>query len=255
MERSKMGKMADIDEMMYSCGLEILHPGGIEKTDEMARMCEIGKGKKVLDIGSGKGVTACYLAQKYECEVVGVDLSERMVEYAKEIAKKNGLDDRVSFRRANAHNLPFEDESFNIVLAECTTVLLDKGKAFSEFLRVTKSGGYIGDLEMTWQKLPPKELVDKVYDVWERFRTMTLEGWKEFYETIGMVDIKTVDFSETIPDMEKAMKKELGLKGMIKMGCKLSLRSDLRKAMNEYRKIFKEYSDYIGYSYVVGRKK
>jgi cyclopropane fatty-acyl-phospholipid synthase-like methyltransferase len=62
-----MGKMADIDELMYSCGLEILHPGGIEKTDEMARACKIEKGKKVLDIGSGKGVTACYLAQKYQC--------------------------------------------------------------------------------------------------------------------------------------------------------------------------------------------
>ena len=49
-----MGKMADIDEMMYSCGLEILHPGGIEKTDEMVRMCKISKDKKVLDIGFGK---------------------------------------------------------------------------------------------------------------------------------------------------------------------------------------------------------
>jgi hypothetical protein len=84
---------------------------------------------------------------------------------------------------------------------------------------------------------------------------MTLEEWKYFYERMGMVDVKTVDFSETIPDIEKAMKKELGLKGMIKMGCKLLLRPDLRKAMNEYRKIFKEYSDYIGYGYVVGRKK
>ena len=170
-----MGKIADIDEMMYSCGLEILHPGGIGKTDEMARMCKIGKDKKVLDVGSGKGVTACYLSEKYECEVVGVDTSKRMVEYAKEMTKKRGLDDRVSIRRADAYNLPFEDGSFDIVLAECTTVLLDKQKAFSEFLRVTKRGGYIGDLEMSWQKLPTKELVDRVYDVWEGFRTMTLE--------------------------------------------------------------------------------
>ena len=183
-----MGKMADIDEVMYSCGLEILHPGGIEKTDEMARMCEIGKGKRVLDIGSGKGVTACHLAQKYECEVVGVDLSERMVEYAKERAKKYGLE-------------------------------------------------------------------DKVYYVWEGFRTMTLEGWKEFYERMGMVDVKTADFSEAIPDMEKAMKKKLGLRGMTKMIYKLLLHSDLREVMNEYRKIFKEYSDYIGSGYIVGKKK
>jgi len=170
------------------------------------------------------------------------------------MAKKKGLDDRVSFRTADAHNLPFEDESFDIVLAECTTVLLDKNKAFSEFLRVLKPGGYIADLEMLWKKQPSKELVDKVYKVWEGFKTMTLEEWKDFFERIGLVDVKIVDFSETIPDMEKAMK-ELGLKGMIKMGLKLLLRSDLRKAMNEYRKNFNEYSDYIGYGYVVGRKK
>jgi len=84
---------------------------------------------------------------------------------------------------------------------------------------------------------------------------MTIEEWKRFFEKMGMFDVKAVDFSEEIPDMEKAMKKELGLKGIIKMACKLLLRSDLRRAMNEYRKIFKEYRDYIGYGYVVGRKR
>ena len=50
-------------------------------------------------------------------------------------------------------NLPFEDESFDIVLTECTTTLLvDKEKAFSEFIRVTTPGGYIGDLEMIWNE-------------------------------------------------------------------------------------------------------
>jgi ubiquinone/menaquinone biosynthesis C-methylase UbiE len=248
-----MGKIADIDEFMYSCGLEILHPGGIEKTDEMARECEIGEDKRVLDIGSGKGATACHLAQKYLCEVVGVDSSERMVRYAEEMAKKRDLCGRLSFIGADAHNLPFEDKSFDIVLAECTTVLLDKEKVLSESLRVAKSGGYVGDLEMIWQKPPPKELVDKVYDVWEGFRTMTLEEWKAFYEGMGMADVRVADFSETVSEMEDAMKKELGTKGMMKMGIKLLLRPNLLKSMNEYRKIFEEYIDYIGYGYVVGR--
>ncbi|MFQ6076142.1 MAG: hypothetical protein ACE5Z5_08420 [Candidatus Bathyarchaeia archaeon] len=47
-----MGRMADIDEFMYSCGLEVLHPGGLEKTDEMARMCGVGKGKHLFRIES-----------------------------------------------------------------------------------------------------------------------------------------------------------------------------------------------------------
>jgi len=47
---------------------------------------------------------------------------------------------------------------------------------------------------------------------------MTPKEWKEFFKRMGMVDVKSIDFSETIPDMEKAIKKELGLKGMIKYG-------------------------------------
>jgi len=254
-ESSEMGKMADIDEFMYSCGLEILHPGGIEKTDEMARLCEIGKGKKVVDIGSGKGTTVCYLAQKYGCQVVGVDMSEKMVGHAIEMAKKKGLGDRVGFTRADAHNLPFEDESFDIVLTECTTVLIDKEKAFSEYLRVAKPGGYIGDLEMIWKKPPPKELVDKVYDIWEGFRTMTMDEWKAFYEGMGMVDVRVAEFSETVSSMEKSVKRDLGITGMIKMIFRLLLCYDLLKAMIEYRRIFRDYADYIGYGYVVGRKR
>lgn len=250
----KMSKMADIDEVMYSCGLEILHPGGLEKTDEMARMCGIGRDKNVLDIGSGKGTTACYLARKYICRVVGIDLSERMVRYAYQTAKKKRIDDRVSFQKADALNLPFEDESFDIVLAECTTVLINKEEALSEFRRVTKPGGHIGDLEMTWKKSPSSKLVERVYDIWEGFRTMTLEEWKELFEGVGLVDVRTADFSETIPDMERVIKTELGMTGRTKMCCKLLLRSDLRKAMIESSRIFKDYADYIGYGYVVGRK-
>ncbi len=251
-----MGRMADIDEMMYSCGLEILHPGGIEKTDHMAKMCRVGKDKKILDIGSGKGATACFLAQKYDCDVVGVDLSERMIEFARKTAAKKGMLSRVTFRRADALSLPFEDQSFDIVLIECTTTLLpDKQKAFTEFLRVTKPGGGIGDLEMIWKKPPGKEIEEKVFEVWEGFRTMTIEEWRAFFERQGMADIEVLDFSDAIPDMGKAMKRELGLRGMLRMGYRLLIHSHLRKALLEYSRIFKQYADYIGYACIAGMKK
>ncbi len=246
--------MASVDEFLYSCGLEVLHPGGLRKTDEMARACGIGKGKRVLDVGCGKGVTACYLAQKYDCYVVGIDVSERMIEYARELARMKGLEDKVNFRVADAHNLPFEDNSFDIVIAECTTVLLDKERAFREFIRVLKPGGHIGDLEMMWRREPPKELVQRAYEVWEGFQTMTLKEWKGFFEKLGLVNIIAVDFTDEIPDMGRAFVKELGVVGLTKFLCKLVLRPDVLKAMLEYMEIFRKYKDYIGYCYVIGQK-
>ena len=131
---------------------------------------------------------------------------------------------------------------------------MNKEKAFREFLRVLKPGGYIGDLEMIWKKRPPNELVRETREIWGGFETMTLEEWTNLFEKLGLVEVRAVDFSDEISDIGKTFMKELGLKGMIKIAYKLLLCSDIRKTMSEYMKIFKEYKDYIGYGYIVGRK-
>jgi arsenite methyltransferase len=250
-----LAMMANIDEMMFSCGIKILHPGGLEKTYEMAVDCKINKDSKVLDIGSGKGITAVYLAEKIGCSVIGVELSADMVEYARELVKKKGLTQKISFINQDAHELPFENNTFDVVFAECSTVLMDKEKVFQEFIRVTKSGGYIGDLEMSWKKDPDKKIVERANKLWERYSTKTFDGWHTFYEKIGLTDIKIDDFSESLNNMMSLFVKWLGIKGIVKIMWILLRDKSLRKGIFEYSKFFKEGKDYIGYGYFVGRKK
>ena len=83
---------------------------------------------------------------------------------------------------------------------------------------------------------------------------MTLREWKEFFENLGLIEVKDVDFSNGIPDMEKAFRKMVGLKGVVKLACKLLLNPSLRKTMYKYMEIFRNYRDYIEYGYVVGKK-
>lgn len=246
--------MADIDEMMYSCGVEILHPGGLEKTFEMAEDCKISKDSRVLDIGSGKGITAAHLAGKYGCRVIGIDMSAKMVDYAKNYADKKGLSQMISFMNHDAHNLPFDDNSFDVVFAECSTVLMDKEKVFREFIRVTRPGGYIGDLEMSWKKDPEQKIVDRSYTMWEGFSTKTFNEWRSFYKNMGLTDIKINDFSDKLKNLELLYMRSLGVRGIIKMSWYMLRNRDLRKGMVEYNKFFKESKDYIGYGYFVGKK-
>jgi len=56
------------------------HIGGVEATEAIIELCHIGEGKQVLDVGCGAGVTPCFLARKYGCRVVGVDILDAMVE-------------------------------------------------------------------------------------------------------------------------------------------------------------------------------
>ncbi len=250
----RMSRAADVDEIMYSCGLEMLHPAGLEKTDEMARICQIGADKTLLDIGAGRGASSRYLARKYRCYVIGIDPPERIIRACQERAAREGLQSWVQFRAADACALPFEDDLFDIVMAECVTTLLDKEKALREMTRVTKPGGYVGDLEMTWRKEPPEIALRETYELWDGYETVTLPQWKTILEELGLQDVKAVDFSDAIASMEKEIKRELGLVGMVKMAWKLLLRPDLRRAMHTSRRLFRDYAEYIGYGYFVGCK-
>lgn len=249
-----MSNVSATDNLMYESGLEVLHPGGWEKTDEMARVCGVGSHTKVLDIGGGRGTTACRLAHNYGCEVVGIDISPDMVEAARQRVQKEGLERLIDFRQADAHYLPFEDECFDVVLIECVTTLLDREKAFSEFRRVLKRGGCLGDLEMTYQCQPDEAFVRRLYDSWEGFTTLTLPGWEGLLHDQGFEVVKVDDFSERLDNIQWAMVKELGVRGVTKMACRLLAHPTIAKGLMEWERIFDEGKGVIGYGYFVARK-
>jgi ubiquinone/menaquinone biosynthesis C-methylase UbiE len=95
-------------------GLDQFHSRGLAATVDMARNLQ-PSGMTVLDIGSGLGGPSRFLASHYGCTVEGVDLSSSFVEAASYLAERSGLDGKVTYRRADALALPFEDERFDIV--------------------------------------------------------------------------------------------------------------------------------------------
>lgn len=249
-----MAGIADIDELMLECGLDVLHPGGLEKTAALALACGVGPETRVLDVGSGKGACALHLARHFGCTVVGVDRMDAMVAAAARRASTSKLASRVSFVCGDALALPFPDGAFDVVLSECMTTLIDTERALSEFIRVTRRGGVVGDADMTWQKAPPADLVSKMRVLWDGFATRELDEWKALVERLGLVDVRALDLSESMTRMESAMLRELGFGGLMRLGAKLLTRPDLRRAIHEYRTLFREYGDYFGYGAVVGRK-
>ena len=100
-------------------------------------------GETVLDIGSGGGMDAFISANKVgpHGKVIGVDMTPAMLERARLSAHKNGYD-QVEFRQGEAHNLPVDDSSVDVVISNCVINLTeDKGKVFKEAFRVLKPGG------------------------------------------------------------------------------------------------------------------
>ena len=240
------------------------HIGGVEATEKLIELCHIGEGKYVLDVGCGAGVTPCFIARRYGCRVVGVDILEAMVERSKERAKREGLMDRVEFRIADAQDLPFEDDLFDAVITESVTAFPDdKQKAVNEYVRVTKPGGYVGLNESTWLKSPPPpELVAWAsQDLGANVNPLTSSEWVGLLETAGIRETVVKTCEVNVQDESKGILRRYGCGGLLGVFWRML---SLYVKNPAYRKFAKEVQkdgitpknldEYFGYGLYVGRK-
>jgi SAM-dependent methyltransferase len=101
------------------------------------------KGESVLDVGCGTGVDSLVAAAMVgpEGKVVGIDLTPEMVERARQNLRATPFEN-VSYEEASAEDLPFADESFDVVISNGVFNLVpDKVKALRETFRVLKPEG------------------------------------------------------------------------------------------------------------------
>src|SRR5215467_3411015 len=83
------------------------HPGGLKLTERLGRILDLTPGSRLLDVAAGRGASAMFLAERFGCEVVGVDFSRNNVEASNEEASAKGPDSKVTFQWADAEALPF----------------------------------------------------------------------------------------------------------------------------------------------------
>lgn len=147
--------------------------------------------------GCETGFSACYLARKIDCEVVGIDNSEPSIEKAKERAKRQKVSDKAKFRVGNAYALPFEAETFDAVITEFVSQFLDRERAFKEFTRVLRPRAYVGINEMYREKEIPAKAAKEI-DQAEKiigeitglpFSLLPPEKWKEELQRAGLKDV------------------------------------------------------------------
>ena len=166
-------------------------------------LAALKEGDTVLDLGAGGGIDVFLAAKRvgHEGKVIGVDMTEEMIERAKSTAEKYGYTN-VDFRLGEIENLPVEDDSVDVIISNCVINLsIDKGKVFREAYRVLKPGGkiMISDL-VTEGELPEK--IRKSFDAWAGCIAGALEK-NEYLDTIRKAGFKKIEVvSESSYDID-----------------------------------------------------
>jgi tocopherol O-methyltransferase len=163
---------------------------------------------KMIDIGCGIGGSSLYLAEKFRAEVVGITLSPVQSNRAQERAATAGLKDRATFKVANALNIPYEDNTFDLVWSlESGEHMPDKTKFLQECYRVLKPGGRL--IFATWchrstagiaGALTADEVrhLDKIYEVYCLPYVISLPEYEAITADCGFQEMRSADWSVAV---------------------------------------------------------
>lgn len=179
--------------------------GGWKGTDRLIELLNIKdmEKPKILEVGCATGYITRYIAQKFDCEIIGVDLSQLLLDIAEEESGKLNLNN-ISFLCANVENLPFPDNTFDIVYGEAITALVsDPLKVLREYYRVLKPGGKIATLDLFMKKSLSDEFVEETNEIMSnvigtRIKIRTLQEWKQIFKESGFNIIKIHDYYEDL---------------------------------------------------------
>lgn len=188
-------------------GMENFHPGGVDYTERLATEVEIREGSRILDVASGSGETALYLAMKFKAEVVGFDLSAKMVDHAIERARNLNLQHLATFKKGDVHKMPFGKGSFDAAISECSLCLFrDKVRVIRNMAHVVKSGHKVAVSDVITKGEIPKELHTPLLYACCLAGAQPLEETMDIFVNAGLKEVRGYELTA---DIKEPWKKEL----------------------------------------------
>jgi SAM-dependent methyltransferase len=235
-----------------SADLEILHPGGLALTSEVAERSGVNSQSFVLDVAAGTGAPASHLSEVYGCRVVGIELSGYLVAQAQQRASRQPLS--LFFTQGDGQRLPYADDTFDVALSECAVCLMDKERALQEMLRVVKPGGCVAIHDICWQPGTPQAVKEQLAQN-EGERPETLAGWQRLFERVGFTDVQAWDQSALFPGWIRRSQAEIDPIALAKVFGQFVRRWGVYGLWTIWQSWRIYQSRHIGYGTVVGWKR
>lgn len=171
-------------------------------------MARPAPGERILDVATGTGTVAIALAEavRGDCHITGIDITAAMIEAARTHVAERNTEQIFTFQEASAENLPFADESFDLVTSSLALHHTDVSKVLREVRRVLQPGGraVIADVtaNRSWRGMlgPMARVFDQMYmfgtesnDLFCEFHTS--REWRRLMREAG--------FEETLMDFHE----------------------------------------------------
>lgn len=175
-------------------------PNPLWLLEDLVRDLDLRPGMRILDLGSGKGATSVFLAREYGAQVVAADLWIAPEDAATVFAEA-GVGDQVKAVRAEAHTLPFEEESFDAIVSVDAFEYFGTADSYLPYLtRFLRPGGHLAMATPAMTRevrelgaIPPH--IKKVVG-WEAIAWHTAEWWRFQWAITELVEVTSARLSQ-----------------------------------------------------------
>lgn len=180
----------------------------IDLIEELLSWAQVQQASSILDVGCGIGGSSLYLAEKFNAAATGITLSPVQASRATQRANAPGVATNAQFQVADALNMPFADESFDLVWSlESGEHMPDKTRFLQECYRVLKPGGTL--IMATWchraidggeKPLSASEQkhLEDIYRVYCLPYVISLPEYEAIAHHISFQNIRTADWSDAV---------------------------------------------------------
>ena len=189
---------------------DAFHPGGLALTRHLGEIIGLSQGDHVLDVACGRGSSAVHLAERFGCHVTGLDYGARNIVAAHALAEDRGVSILTTFRQGTAEGLPFDDETFDAVISECSFCAFpDKAQAAAEMARVLRPGGHLGLTDITASGPLPEDIQTLLSWVTCIAGAGAAESYVETLKGAGFTDFAVEDQGNTLLDLVTDIRRKL----------------------------------------------
>jgi len=191
---------------------DIFHPGGEDLTRRTIVAMDLPAHATVADLGCGTGTTALMLARDFSLQVSGLDLSAANIERA--IERTDTSSAAARFIQADAQKLPFEDNEFDGIVAECSfSLFADQAAVLAEIKRVLKPGGKLGITDMAIGGPLPADIAEVISPWTCLVDAMDQQIYAQGFSAAGLEIQVIADESASLTNLIQLLKRKLLLLG------------------------------------------